>query len=128
MGCPKAEWAKPAKSGRICRLQAGKKCENTQLKLGILMFIRILYTDLLEWKASSHGTTALLIEGARRVGKTTLVRDYAEREYAAHIYIDFANVDKAVTDLFVEHRGDIGTFLRMLQLYLGTELPQRNFP
>ena len=49
------------------------------------MFRRKCYEKLLEWKASSKGRTALLIEGARRVGKTTLAESFADAEYDAHL-------------------------------------------
>ena len=54
------------------------------------MFKRHAYDDLLRWKRESKGTRALLLEGARRVGKSTLAREFAEREYAAHLVIDFS--------------------------------------
>ena len=50
------------------------------------MFKRKCYDKLLEWKRESNGRSAVLVEGARRVGKTTLVREFAEHEYADHIY------------------------------------------
>ena len=59
------------------------------------MFKRKCYDKLLEWKRESNGKSAVLVEGARRVGKTTLVREFAEHEYADHIYIDFS---KMMTD------------------------------
>ena len=80
---------------------------------------------MLQWKHENNGDTALLIEGARRVGKTTLVHEFARNEYAAHILIDFANVSHDVTNIFTEYRGDIDTVLRMLQLYFETKLPER---
>ena len=51
------------------------------------MFERKCYQKLLEWKSSSQGRTALMIEGARRVGKTTLAREFARAEYDAHLII-----------------------------------------
>lgn len=90
------------------------------------MFERKSYARLLDWKESSDGTTALLVEGARRVGKTTLTKQFAEQEYADFIYVDFSNTGKDLLDLFRDYRGDIDTFLRMLQLYFSKELPRRN--
>lgn len=52
-------------------------------------FKRKIYDRMLEWKRSRNGKTALLIEGARRVGKTTIVKQFAEQEYQSHIMIDF---------------------------------------
>ena len=83
------------------------------------MFKRKAYEKLLTWKSESNGKTAVLVEGARRVGKTTLVKEFATREYADHLYIDFSSIDSATVQLFNEQRGDIDVFLRMLQLNFG---------
>ena len=90
------------------------------------MFKRKLYDRMLEWKRTSSGSTALLVEGARRVGKTTTVREFANREYASSIYIDFSAAPGDVLRLFEEHRDDVPTFLRMLQLAYGTRLEPRD--
>ena len=52
------------------------------------MFGRKIYNRLLSWKQDSNGHTALLIEGARRVGKSTLVEEFAKREYDSYILIE----------------------------------------
>lgn len=80
------------------------------------MYRRKRYESLLEWKKASRGRSALLVEGARRVGKTTLVREFARREYAASIYIDFSVAGRDTLSLFREGREDVDTFLRTLQL------------
>lgn len=90
------------------------------------MFKRKAYQKMLDWKRSSNGSSALLIEGARRVGKTTIAREFAEAEYADYIYIDFSVAPKAVLDLFRDQREDVDVFLRMLQLNYGKRLPVRN--
>ena len=90
------------------------------------VFRRKCYDRLLEWKRESQGRTAILVEGARRVGKTTLALEFAKREYANHIYIDFSKADKATLDLLRDQRADIDTFLRMLQLNYGKLLTPRN--
>lgn len=89
------------------------------------MFRRKCYDTLLEWKRTSGGKTAVLIEGARRVGKTTLVRAFAASEYEDSIYIDFSKVPRAVVDLFQNEREDVDTFLRMLQLHYAKRLTPR---
>ena len=89
------------------------------------MFKRKCYDKLLEWKRESNGRSAVLVEGARRVGKTTLVREFAEHEYADHIYIDFSKAPKVVLDLFRNEREDVDTFLRMLQLQYVKDMPVR---
>ena len=89
------------------------------------MFERKTYQKLLAWKQRSNGKTALLIEGARRVGKTTLAKAFAENEYQSSLYIDFGHVDRQVLDIFREYRSDTTVLLRMLQLYFGVELAER---
>ena len=54
------------------------------------MFKRKIYSVMQEWKLRSDGKTALLIEGARRVGKSTVVEEFAKNEYRSYILIDFA--------------------------------------
>lgn len=89
------------------------------------MFKRKGYERLLEWKRSSNRRSAALVEGSRRVGKTTLVRAFAQAEYDDFIYIDFSKAPKAVADLFANEREDADTFLRMLQLHYAKRLPER---
>lgn len=64
------------------------------------IFRRKLYDEMLDWKASDRGTTALLIKGARRVGKSTLAEDFARREYESYILIDFVNCSQEVRDMW----------------------------
>jgi len=59
---------------------------------------RKIYDDLLKWKTSSKGATAILINGARRVGKSYLCEQFAKNEYKSHIFIDFGNAPEDVTD------------------------------
>lgn len=90
------------------------------------MFERKAYAKLLAWKKESLGQTAMLIEGARRVGKTTLAKRFAAEEYSDSIYIDFSGANKELRDLFETNQGDIDTLLRMLQLYYTKALPERD--
>ena len=62
------------------------------------MFQRKIYSKLLEWKQESEGKTALLIEGARRIGKSTVVEDFAKKEYKSYIRIDFSKASKEVRE------------------------------
>ena len=64
------------------------------------MFRRKIYDRMLEWKTNSNGKTALLIEGARRVGKSTVVEEFARKEYESYILIDFSQASKEVRSLF----------------------------
>ena len=64
------------------------------------MFKRKIYSKLVEWKKESDGRTALLVEGARRIGKSTIVKEFATNEYESFILIDFSVAPKAIRDLF----------------------------
>lgn len=90
------------------------------------IFKRKCYEKLLEWKRESHGKTAMLVEGARRVGKTTLVTEFAKNEYSDFLYIDFSKVSKQTLDIFRNERADVDTFLRLLQLDSGKMLSIRD--
>ena len=89
------------------------------------MFKRKIYNDLLEWKNTSSGKTALLIEGARRVGKSTLVENFAKNEYKSYILIDFAFAPKRVQELFYD-MSNLDYFFLQLQLQYGVDLYKRN--
>ena len=64
------------------------------------IFKRKLYERLLEWKRVQNGKSAILIEGARRVGKSTLVEQFAKNEYESYILIDFNEASDEVKSLF----------------------------
>lgn len=89
------------------------------------MFKRRAYDELLKWKRESNGSRAVLLEGARRVGKSTLAQNFAQNEYAAHLVIDFSQAPDELKALFLDYRGDIDTFFMYLQAFTGVSLPQR---
>ena len=89
------------------------------------MFKRKIYDKLLEWKAESDGNTALLLEGARRIGKSTVVEAFAKNEYESYILIDFSIASKGVRDLF-EDISDLNYFFLQLQLLYHVDLVERN--
>ena len=89
------------------------------------MFKRKIYDRLLAWKKESGGKTALLIEGARRVGKSTVVEEFAKNEYASYILIDFSVVPRSVRDLF-DDVSDINYLFLQLQLHFRKDLVTRN--
>ncbi|MBQ2664656.1 MAG: ATP-binding protein [Clostridia bacterium] len=89
------------------------------------MFKRKIYDKLIEWKQTSNGKTALLIEGARRIGKSTIVEEFAKREYKSYILIDFSVASKAVRELF-DDVSDLDYLFLQLQLQFNTDLHQRN--
>lgn len=88
------------------------------------MFKRKIYDKLLEWKAESDGRTALLIEGARRIGKSTVVEEFAKNEYESYILIDFSMASKAVKELF-EDISDLDYLFLQLQLQYKVDLHER---
>ena len=89
------------------------------------MFRRKIYDKLLEWKTESDGRTALLIEGARRVGKSTVVEEFAKNEYESYILIDFSRASKAVKELF-EDISDLDYLFLQLQLQYTVDLHERS--
>lgn len=88
------------------------------------MFKRKIYNKLLEWKTESDGHTALLVEGARRIGKSTVVEAFAQNEYESYILIDFSIASKAVRELF-EDISDLNYFFLQLQLQYHVDLIER---
>ena len=90
----------------------------------MVIFKRKLYDEMLRWKQESQGRTALLVKGPRRVGKSTLVRVFAQREYESHILIDFSNASKNIISLF-EDMSDLNYFFLHLQTETGVVLQER---
>ena len=88
------------------------------------VFKRKLYSQMLEWKATAQGSTALLIQGARRVGKSTLVEEFVKNEYDDYIIIDFAYPPKTVLSIF-EDLSDIDEFFNQLNFIYKKNLPRR---
>lgn len=86
---------------------------------------RKIYTQLLDWKQNSHGRSAAIIEGARRIGKSYIVEQFAKNEYDSYILIDFNHIGQAELDLFEHYLSDTDEFLRMLQLHYGVRLVER---
>lgn len=87
---------------------------------------RKIYDKLMEWKQTSGGSTALLIDGARRVGKSYIVEAFAKENYAAYILIDFNRVGKEVTNLFVNYLDDLDSLFMYLSAYYNKKLIQGN--
>ena len=82
-----------------------------------IIFERKIYQKMLNWKRDSNGKTALLIKGARRVGKSTVAEEFAQKEYLSYILIDFSIAPKEVHDLFKDLSDLNYLFLRLQLIY-----------
>ena len=88
------------------------------------IFKRKIYERMLRWKKESDGKTALLIKGARRIGKSTIVEAFARKEYASCIIIDFSIADEAVKELF-SYISDLNYFFLRIQSLFNVSLHER---
>ena len=88
------------------------------------IFKRKIYSEMLDWKMESAGESALLIEGPRRVGKSTIVKQFARNEYRSHIIIDFAKASSEEKGLFNDI-SDLDYFFTRLKLLKGVSLYER---
>lgn len=89
-----------------------------------MTFKRKIYGKFLEWKKNSDGKTALLVEGARRIGKSTIIEEFAKNEYESYILIDFTKASKEVLNLF-DDISDLNYIFLRLQLIYHKELHER---
>ena len=89
-----------------------------------MIFKRKIYNELLQWKRTDEGRTAVLIQGARRVGKSTIAEEFATNEYETHILVDFAACSTEIRDLFNDV-SDLNRIFMRLQLEYGVELKER---
>ena len=90
------------------------------------MFKRKIYEELIKWKRISNGSTALLIDGARRVGKSYIAEEFAKNEYKSYILVDFGNVPNDVLHLFVQESSDLDLFFAKLSAFYGIKLFKRD--
>ena len=79
-----------------------------------MKFKRKIYDTLLEWKKNDARECALLIDGARRVGKSFIVEEFAKAEYRSYVIINFTRVDKRIKDVFLNHLSNLDTFFSYL--------------
>lgn len=89
-----------------------------------MIFKRKIYDELLQWKQTDEGRTAVLIQGARRVGKSTIAKEFAENEYETHILVDFAACSVEIRELFNDV-SDLNRIFMRLQLEYSVELKER---
>lgn len=89
------------------------------------MLKRKIYNELVAWKNNSNGATAMMIDGARRVGKSFIAEQFAKSEYKSYILIDFGNAPKDILDLFVNDSSDLDLFFAKLAAFYSTPLHRR---
>lgn len=89
-----------------------------------MIFKRKIYDELLLWKRTDDGKTAVLIQGARRVGKSTIAEEFAAKEYETYILVDFAACSTEIRELFND-LSDLNRIFMRLQLEYGVELKKR---
>ena len=94
------------------------------MKKNVIYFKRKVYDAMLRWKKERNGATALLIQGARRIGKSTIAEQFAQREYESYILIDFSIAPKEITDLF-QDISDLNYIFVKLQLFYQVNLKER---
>ena len=87
------------------------------MKKNVIYFKRKVYDAMLRWKKERNGATALLIQGARRIGKSTIAEQFAQREYESYILIDFSIAPKEITNLF-QDISDLNYIFVKLQDYV----------
>lgn len=85
---------------------------------------RKIYDILVDWKKSSNGKTAIMLDGARRVGKSYIAEEFARREYAAYLLIDFSTVKPKVKRYFNDYLGDLDKFFMYLFTEYHVDLPK----
>lgn len=89
------------------------------------MFKRKIYDKLLKWKNESKGETAMLVEGARRIGKSTIVEEFAKENYKSYILIDFSKATNSVKDAFNNFLNSLDSLFMVLSLEFDTPLYPR---
>ena len=92
---------------------------------GSKMLKRKIYDKLLEWKNQSNGSTAILIDGARRVGKSYIAEEFGKNEYKSYILIDFGNAPQDVLDLFIHDSANLDLFFAKLSVFYAKTLHKR---
>lgn len=91
----------------------------------MILFRRKIYSRLLDWKKSCSGSKALLIEGARRIGKSTIAEAFARNEYKSYIIIDFNKASNTIKDAFHNYMNDLDTFFMIISSEYGVKLNRR---
>jgi predicted AAA+ superfamily ATPase len=91
----------------------------------MMILKRKIYQKMLDWKKKSNGTSILMLDGARRVGKSFLCEQFGKNEYKSVILIDFGNVAKEITDIFESESSELDLFFAKLAAYYRVRLYKR---
>lgn len=91
-----------------------------------MLLQRKIYAKFLNWKNTGKGKKALLIEGARRIGKSTICEEFGRKEYASYVLIDFASASEEVKNYFNTYLHDLDTFFMFISVAYGVTLHKRN--
>lgn len=86
---------------------------------------RKIYKQLKEWKEQNNGHVAVLIDGARRIGKSYIVEAFAKNEYKSYVMVDFNNADAELMEIFDKYLNSLDKFFSYLSLYYGVTLHER---
>ena len=89
------------------------------------MLKRKIYKSLLEWKNKYKGSTALLIDGARRIGKSYICEEFGKNEYKSYLLIDFGNISKEIIDIFENESTNLDLFFMKISAFHGVRLYER---
>ena len=87
---------------------------------------RKVYNEILRWKKESQGKTALLVEGARRVGKSYIVEEFAKENYKSYILVDFSKISNEVKELFENYLDNLDYLFTYVSNYYGIKLYERD--
>ena len=87
---------------------------------------RKVYNEILRWKKESQGKTALLVEGARRVGKSYIVEEFAKENYKSYILVDFSKISNEVKELFENYLDNLDYLFTYISNYYGVKLYERD--
>lgn len=90
-----------------------------------MVFKRKIYERLLDWKSRSQGGKSALVEGARRIGKSTIVEEFARNEYKSYILIDFNRVSRTVKNAFKDYMDNLDTFFMIISSEYNVKLYKR---
>ena len=91
-----------------------------------MIFKRKIYNQLLDWKNKSKGSKAILIEGARRIGKSTIAEEFGKNNYKSYIIIDFSKASHSIKEGFNNFLDDLDSLFMMISLEYGVTLYNRD--